>query len=121
VPADATGHVKAGYPNECVEIAIKTHLHGQRNADGSGGDDPAGIYSRNHINALTADVMVAFPGGSGTHAEVALAMRRAIPVLALLRAGDVIGARDAAALRSEVTAVLPTLAELQAAVSPLLA
>jgi predicted Rossmann-fold nucleotide-binding protein len=120
LPTDAAGQVRQGYPNDGVEIAIRTHLHGQRNADGSGGDDPIGVYSRNHINARTADVMVAFPGASGTYAETTMAMRRAIPVLALLREGDLIGTCDAAALRAEVTAVVPTLAALQHAVAPLL-
>jgi predicted Rossmann-fold nucleotide-binding protein len=120
LPTDAAGQVKHGYPNDGIEIAIRTHLHGQRNADGSGGDDPNGIYSRNHINALTADVMVAFPGASGTHAETMMARRRAIPVVALLRGGDLVGTLDAAALRPAVTAVVPTLADLQRAVAPLL-
>jgi hypothetical protein len=56
----------------------------------------------------------------GTYAETTMAIRRAIPVLALLREGDLIGTCDAAALRAEVTAVVPTLAALQHAVAPLL-
>jgi predicted Rossmann-fold nucleotide-binding protein len=120
LPTDVGGRVKPGYPNEGVEIAIRTHLHGQRNADGSGGEDPDGIYSRNHINARTADVMVAFPGGPGTHAETAMATQLAIPVLALLRENDRIGIRDASMLRAELTGVWATLGELQSALAPLL-
>jgi predicted Rossmann-fold nucleotide-binding protein len=120
LPADSTGRLKKGYPNKFVEIAIKTHLHGQRSADGSGGDDPQGIYSRNRINALTADFMVAFPGGPGTYAEVSLALQGNKPVFALVREGESIGGHNAGALGSKLSAVLPTLGRLQAALTPLL-
>lgn len=120
LPVDSEGRMKQGYPNRFVEIAIKTHLHGQRHADGSGGDDPHGIYSRNHINACTADVMVAFPGGSGTYAEVAMAIKISKPVLALVRAGQSIGEYGASALQAKLTAILPTLGQLQLALVPLL-
>jgi predicted Rossmann-fold nucleotide-binding protein len=120
LPTDGKGRMKQGYPNSFVEIAVKTHLHGQRNADGSGGDDPHGIYSRNHINALTADVMVAFPGGSGTYAEVVMAMKANKQVLALVRNEQSIGAHDAAALKVKLTTVFPTLNQLQMALEPLL-
>ena len=68
---------KPGYPNRWVEIPIATHLplsgeHGQ--------DDP----SRNHINILSADAVVALPGGSGTLSEVKLALRYEKPVVAFL-------------------------------------
>lgn len=120
LPVDRSGHIKPGYPNSFVEIPIKTHLHGQRNADGSGGDDPDGIYSRNHINAYTADVMVAFPGGSGTYAEVNIALKANKPVVALLRTGQTIGGQDASVLAHKLTAVVPTLKQLQVVLPPLL-
>jgi len=66
---------KEGYPNEFVELAIYTHLpySGER-----GKDD----LSRNHINILSSAAVVALPGGLGTAAEVALALRYAKPLIA---------------------------------------
>jgi hypothetical protein len=46
-----------------VELAVQTHL------PASGGAGLSAL-SRNHINALTADVIVALPGGPGTASEV---------------------------------------------------
>ena len=68
---------KSGYPNRWVEIAIRTHLpfSGQRGTD---------TLSRNHINVLSADVVVALPGGLGTSSEVGLCMRYRKPVTAWL-------------------------------------
>lgn len=65
---------KPGYPNEFVELAIYTHLphSGQQ-----GTDD----LSRNHINVLTSDAIVALPGEFGTASEVSLALRYAKPVV----------------------------------------
>jgi uncharacterized protein (TIGR00725 family) len=65
------------YPNRWVEIAIRTHLpfSGQRGTD---------ILSRNHINVLSADVVVALPGGLGTSSEVSLCMHYHKPVIAWL-------------------------------------
>ncbi len=65
---------RPGYPNDAVELAIRTHLP----LSGELGTDPR---SRNHVNVLTADVIVALPGGGGTRAEVALALRYGRPVL----------------------------------------
>ena len=55
-----------GYPNPSVEIAIATHLPGR----GRGGDGPD---SRNHVNVLSSDLVVALPGGPGTASEIKLA------------------------------------------------
>lgn len=68
-----------GYPNPWVELAVRTHL----DARGAGG---ASSMSRNHVNVLTSDVVVALPGGEGTASEVALAIRYGRP-LVLLGAG----------------------------------
>jgi uncharacterized protein (TIGR00725 family) len=64
-----------GYPNEFVEIVIRTHLphSGER-----GTDD----LSRNHINILSSDAIVALPGEAGTLSEIALALRYRKPVVA---------------------------------------
>jgi predicted Rossmann-fold nucleotide-binding protein len=37
------------------------------------GDEGRDTLSRNHINALTADLVVVLPGGSGTLSELELA------------------------------------------------
>ena len=58
-------------PNPWVEVPIRTHL-GKLGAD---------AFSRNHINVLTSDVVVALPGGSGTASEVALAIQYGRPLV----------------------------------------
>lgn len=57
-----------GYPNPFVEIPIQTHLPWS----GERGEDP---LSRNHINVLSADLVIALPGSSGTASEIRLALR----------------------------------------------
>lgn len=68
-----------GYPNPWVEIPIRTHLP----AMGALGADPR---SRNHINILSSDVIVALPGSAGTSSEVRLACAYGRPVVAFLAA-----------------------------------
>ncbi len=70
-----------GYPNPWVEIAILTHLP----LTGDQGTEP---LSRNHINVLSADVLVALPGGAGTRSEVLLARRYRRPLVAWLADRD---------------------------------
>jgi uncharacterized protein (TIGR00725 family) len=65
---------KERYPNDWVEIPIFTHLTGL--------DPMDALDTRNHINALSGTVMVALPGGTGTHAEVSFALRYGRPVIA---------------------------------------
>ena len=65
---------RPGYPNPFVEIPIRTHLP----LSGAMGRD---ARSRNHVNVLSSDVVIALPGGEGTRAEVELALRYARPVL----------------------------------------
>ena len=65
----------AGYPNPWVEIPIVTHLP----LSGTQGDSP---MSRNHINILSSDVIIALPGGAGTSSEVGLALNYGRPVAA---------------------------------------
>lgn len=71
------GKPKAGYPNPWVEIPVFTHLP----LSGERGTDP---LSRNHINVLSSDVLIALPGGYGTSSEVALALAYERPVIAYL-------------------------------------
>jgi uncharacterized protein (TIGR00725 family) len=70
---------RPGYPNPFVELAILTHLP----LSGTSGADP---LSRNHINVLSSDVIIALPGGVGTASEVALALRYGRPIAAYVDA-----------------------------------
>ncbi len=65
-----------GYPNSWVDIPIYTHLP----LSGASGKD---IASRNPIIILSADVIVAFPGGAGTRSEIQLALEYGKPLLIL--------------------------------------
>ena len=66
---------RQGYPNAWVEIAIFTHLPDSGVAGTLGS-------SRNHINVLSANALVAFPGGEGTFSEMWLAVQYGVPILA---------------------------------------
>ena len=79
---DADPGTPPGYPNPWVELAVRTHLDAR-------GDDGSGIRSRNHINILSCDVVIALPGSSGTASEVELAIRYRRPLILL---GDTIRA-----------------------------
>ena len=65
----------SGYPNEWVELAIYTHLpdSGTRGTLAS---------SRNHVNVLSADAIVALPGREGTESEIWLAIQYGVPIVA---------------------------------------
>ena len=73
-----------GYPNPWVEVAVRTHL----DARGAAGDAAS---SRNHVNVLSSDVVVALPGGQGTASEVALALRYGRPLVLLGDVGRALG------------------------------
>ena len=75
--------VKAGYPNDFVEMPIFTHLPGS---------DPRGQDSRNYINILSGDIILALSGGAGTEAELDLALKNKKPVLVFLENDQRIGA-----------------------------
>src|SRR5262249_34546586 len=59
IATDVRYDLPAGYPNEWVELTIFTHLPDR-------GTDGALASSRNHLNVLSADAIVALPGGEGT-------------------------------------------------------
>lgn len=67
-----------GYPNPWVELSIQTHLH-------LSGAEGTKIASRNHINVLSSDVVIALPGAEGTRSEVELALRYRKPLIAYLQ------------------------------------
>jgi uncharacterized protein (TIGR00725 family) len=63
-----------GYPNPWVDVPIYTHLH-------FSGDYGKETASRNHIIILSADRIVAFPGGAGTRSEIQLALEYKKPLI----------------------------------------
>jgi uncharacterized protein (TIGR00725 family) len=81
VPHSPRPQPPSGYPNPYVDIGIYTHL----GALGEYGSDP---MSRNHINVLSSDVVIALPGSSGTASEVELALHYGKPVIAFVHAPD---------------------------------
>ncbi|UCF05151.1 MAG: molybdenum cofactor carrier protein [bacterium] len=76
-PGETGGQSHEGYPNPWVEVPIFTHLP----LRGDRGTEP---MSRNHINVLSSDVIVALPGSAGTASEVALALHYGRPLIAYL-------------------------------------
>ncbi len=76
-PEERAGHqLPPGYPNLFIDRPIYTHLH----LSGAEGKDPA---SRNHTIILSADLVVALPGGEGTRWEIQLALEYNKPLLLL--------------------------------------
>ena len=80
-----------GYPNDHVELVIRTHLPG-RGAEG--GTE----RSRNAINIATADAVIILPGGEGTASEAGLAQRFRKPVIGLGGGGAAQGVAQAESL-----------------------
>ena len=80
-PKDGYLNPKDGYPSQWLEIPVLTHLP----SSGERGTEP---MSRNHINVLSLDVIVALPGDAGTLSEVRLAVRYGRPVIAFVESDD---------------------------------
>ena len=80
LPAEGPGGASPpqGYPNPWVELSIQTHLH-------LSGTEGTNVASRNHINVLSSDVIVALPGAEGTRSEVELALHYRKPLVAYLK------------------------------------
>ncbi len=72
------------YINDWVELPIHTHLplSGRRGREQG---------SRNHINVLSPDVLVALPGGNGTYSEVTLRIDYGREVILFLGGGNING------------------------------
>jgi predicted Rossmann-fold nucleotide-binding protein len=81
-------------PNPWIEVPIYTHLP----LSGSQGCDP---FSRNHINVLSSDVLIALPGGEGTLSEVQLRVEYGKTVLVFLGTQTIAG-RTARQLVAEI-------------------
>ena len=121
IPGNQRGMTRAGYPNQWVDVVVRTHLHGLANPDESGEADPTGIYSRNHINVLSADLVIALPGGDGTFAEMTLARELGRPVLAVIPGGGVVAGRTGPQLAEEGYSVFSNAADLTATIEATLA
>ena len=98
---------KAGYPNPFVEVPILTPL-----SHFTGGDQEQ--ITRNHVNILTSDVIVALPGKNGTANEVGLAVRFQKPLI-LFGPREAFDAFPADIQRTE------NLADVKAFILPLIA
>jgi predicted Rossmann-fold nucleotide-binding protein len=90
-----------GYPNRWVELPLYTHLY-------LGGAHGVESMSRNHVNVLTADVIVVLPGGPGTSSESKLAVAYGVPCIAYVS-----DRRDVPDLAPEVS-VATTFSEVEA-------
>jgi len=102
---------KDGYPNQWVEIPVLTHLP----ASGSSGTEPR---SRNHINILTSDVIVALPGDAGTLSEVRLAVRYGRPIIAFVESDQEIPGLPSSVSTSGSLAEVRTFVETQLELKP---
>jgi len=67
----------ASEPNPWVEVPIRTHLP----LSGLGGRD---LASRNHLNVLSSDVLLALPGEAGTLSEVTLRLDYGLSMILFL-------------------------------------
>jgi len=74
-----------GYPNDYVELAIRTHLITKQPELWDG-------LTRNHINVLTADAVIALPGSNGTAHEIEMAIAYGRPVATFFHRADEMGA-----------------------------
>jgi predicted Rossmann-fold nucleotide-binding protein len=72
--ADVRYRPPDGYPNPWIELAIYTHLP-------DSGREGTLRSSRNHINVLSADAIVALPGDEGTESEMWLAVHYGVPIV----------------------------------------
>ena len=101
---DSLASYRSRPPNPWVDVPVYTHLP-------LSSTDP---LSRNHINVLSADVVLALPGGGGTLSEVELAAGYGWPLVLFLGDRDIAG-RTANEVRREVApaAVIASEADLE--------
>lgn len=67
----------SGYPNPFIDLPILTPL--PRKEAGA----PDSALSRNYVNVLTSDVVIALPGSKGTLDEIRLATRFSKPLMCI--------------------------------------
>ena len=110
---DSPEKPKNEYPNRWVEIPVLTHLP-------LSGDRGAEPMSRNHINILTSDVIVALPGDAGTLSEVKLAVEYERPVIAFVESDrEIPGLPDSVSTSSSLAGVETfVLAQLEGSSRP---
>lgn len=90
---------RSRYPNSWVEVPLFTHL----SLSGERGMEP---MSRNHINVLSSNVLIALPGGAGTASEVRLAQAYRRPLVAFVdRASQIPGLPPETTVRSTLEGV----------------
>ena len=77
IEGDPLCRAEPSYPNSWVDVPIFTHLFLVDDL----GTEP---MSRNHLNVLSSDVIIALPGSAGTASEVRLARRYQRPLVAYL-------------------------------------
>lgn len=65
----------AGYPNPFIDLPILTPLPRKES------ESTSDTLSRNYVNVLTSDIVVALPGNRGTLDEINLATRFAKPLI----------------------------------------
>jgi uncharacterized protein (TIGR00725 family) len=88
-----------GYPNPFVDLPILTPL--PRKEAGSS----ESTLSRNYVNVLTSDVVIALPGSKGTLDEIRLATRFAKPLICIGPAGAFEGVPDGTLIVRELNEV----------------
>ena len=96
LPASEEGEVPqppAGYPNEFVEVTIRTHLPDR-------GEQGGTRSSRNSINIATADAVIILPGGAGTASETELARKFRKPLIGFGGGGAAEGIAQAESLEA---------------------
>lgn len=98
-PHPALGYVlKPGYPNPWIEIPIVTPL-------GTYAGEADEALTRNHVNVLTADAVVALPGAVGTHQEIRLSQRFGKPIVLFGPAAEFADFAGAVAIAAAIDAV----------------
>ena len=73
--------------NEWVEIPIFTHLP-------LSGDKGTDFMSRNHINVLASDIVIALPGSAGTYSEAKLSVQYEKPLILFLSGASINGKKS---------------------------
>lgn len=101
---EADGVPPPGYPNDFVELVVRTHLPGRGKLGGT-------VLSRNPINIASSDAVILLPGGEGTASEARWACEYSKPIIGMGGACEELGIPQAGSiseLESLLTLVLRT-------------